>query len=75
MTNTNFDKNCLDNSRTYWLQNMAFIMTKSAIYFSWAFFNDANLHNFAVKIFKFWNCNGYNPLSYCVMRWKVDFYP
>ena len=28
---------------------------------------------FSLKIFKFWNCNGYNPLSYCVMRWEVDF--
>ena len=40
-----------------------------------AYFTDASFRHFAIKIFKLWNCNGYNPLSYCVMRWKVDFYP
>ena len=70
MSNSNFDKNGLDKSGTYWLQYATF-----AIYFGWAFFNDANFHHFVVKIFKFWNCNGYNPLSYCVMRWEVNFYP
>ena len=59
----------------HWLGFVRLCTTAFAIYFGWAFFNDASFHHFAVKIFKFWNCNGYNPLSYCVMRWKVDFYP
>ena len=75
MSKSNFDKNGLDKSGTHWLQYTAFVLFAFAIYFGWAFFNDASFHNFFVKIFKFWNCNGYNPLAYCVMRWKVDFYP
>ena len=75
MSHSSFDKNGIDKSGTHWLQYAAFVVNAFAIYFGWAFFNDANFHHFAVKIFKFWNCNGYNPLSYCVMRWKVDFYP
>ena len=70
MSNSNFDKNGVDKSGTNWLQYAAFV-----IYFGWAFFNDVNFHHFALKILKFWNCNGYNPLSYCLMRWKVDFFP
>ena len=74
MSNSNFDKNCADKSGTHWLQYTAFVVTAFAIYFGWAFFNDVNFHHFAEKIFKFLNCNGYNPLSYCIMRWKVNFY-
>ena len=75
MNKSNFDKNGLDNSGTHWFQYSAFVLTAFAIYFVWAFFNDVSFHHFAEKIFNFWNCNGYNPLNYCVMRWKVDFYP
>ena len=75
MSNSNFDKNGLDNSGMHWLQYVAFVVTAFGIYFGWAFFIDAGFHHFVVKMFKFLNCNGYNPLSYCVMRWKVDFYP
>ena len=42
MTNSNFDKNGLDKSGTHWLQYAAFVVTAFAIYFGWAFFNDAN---------------------------------
>ena len=75
MINSNFDKNGLDKSRTHWLQYAAFVITAFSICFGWAFVNDASFHNFALKIFKLYNCNGYNPLSYCIMRWKVNFYP
>ena len=75
MSNSNFDKNGVDKSGTHWLQYAAFVVTVFAIYFCWSFFNDANFHHFAVKIFKFSNCNEYNLLSYYVMRWKVEFYP
>ncbi len=75
MSNSNLNKNGVDSSGIHWLQYAAFVLTAFAVYFSWAFFNDANFHHFAAKIFKFWNCNGYNPLNYCVMRWKSDFYP
>ena len=75
MNNSNFDKNGLDKSGTHWLQYASFVVTAFAIYFGWAFFNDASFHHSALKILKFWNCNGYNPLSYCLMRWKLDFYP
>ena len=73
MCNSNFDKNGLDKPGSHWLQYAAFVITSFAIDFGWAFFNDASFHHFAVKIFKFLNCNEYNPLIYCVMRWKVDF--
>ena len=75
MSNSGFDKNGVDKFGTHWLQYAALVLTSFAIYFGWAFLNDASFHNFALKILKFLNCNGYNPLSYCVMRWKVDFYP
>ncbi len=74
MSNSNFDKNGVDSSGIHWLQYAAFVATAFAIYFGWAFFNDTNFRHFIIKIFKFWNCNGYNPFNYCVMRWKVDFY-
>ena len=51
MSNTDFDKNGVDSSGIHWLQYAAFITTAFAIYFGWAFFNDANFHNFAIKIF------------------------
>ena len=75
MSNLNFDKNGVDKSGTHWLQYSAFVVTAFGIYFSWAFFYDDSVHHLGVKIFKFWNRNGYNPLSHCIMRWKVDFYP
>ena len=75
MSNSNFDQNGVDKSGKHWLQYAAFVATAFNIYFGWAFFNDAGFHHFAIKIFKFLNCNGYNALSYCVRRWKVDFYP
>ena len=75
MINSNFDKNGVDSFGFHWLQYAAFVVTAFAVFFGWAFFNDANFNHFTVKIFKFLNCNGYKPLSYCVMRWKVDFFP
>jgi len=75
MSNSNFDKNGIDNSGMHWLQYVAFDVTAFAIYFGWAFFNDVSFQLLAVKIFRLWNCNGYNPLKYYVMRWKLDFYP
>ena len=63
MSNSNFDKNGLDNSGTHWLQYAAFVVTAFAIYFGWAFFNDASFQQFRCKnIFKFYNFKGYNPL-------------
>ena len=75
MSNSNFDKNGLDESGFHWLQWAALIITCFAVWFGWAFFYDNSVHYLVIKVFKFWNCNGYNPLSYCVMRWKSDFYP
>ena len=53
MSNSKFDKNGIDKSGTHWLQYAAFVVTAFAIYFGWAFFNDAKFHHFAIKIFKF----------------------
>ena len=75
MSNYNYDKNGVDKFGTHWLQYAAFVVTGFAIYFVWAFFYDSNFHNVIVKIFRFLNCDGYNPQSYCLMRWRVDFYP
>ena len=70
MSNSNFNKNGVDNNGIHWLQYAEFVVTAFAIYFGWAFFNDANFHHFSIKIFKFWNCNGYNPLGYRVRSLK-----
>ncbi len=75
MSNYEFDKNGLDKFGMHWLQYATYIVTAFAIYFGWAFSHDSGFHHFTVKIFKFWNCNGYNPLNYCLMRWKLNFYP
>ena len=74
MSNSNFDKNGVDSAGVHWLQYVAFVVAAFAIYLGWAFLNDLNFHHFAVKIFKFLNCNGYNPVNYCSMLWRVDFY-
>ena len=50
MSNSNFDKNGVDKSGTHWLQYAAFVVTAFAIYFGWAFFNDANFHQFSKNI-------------------------
>ena len=50
MSNSNFDKNGVDESGTHWLQYATFVVTAFAIYFGWVFFNDASFHHFAVKI-------------------------
>ena len=42
MSNSNFDKNGVDNSGIHWLQYAAFVATALAIYFAWAFLNDAS---------------------------------
>ena len=42
MSNSNFNKNGLDKSGTHWLQYYEFVVTTFAIYFDYAFFNDAN---------------------------------
>ena len=68
MSNSNCDKNGVDKSGTHWLQYVAFVVTAFAVYFEWAFFNDASFHKSVLNIFKFWNFNGYNSLSYCVLR-------
>ena len=74
MSNSGFDKNGVDESGMHWLQYAAFVVTAFAIYFGWAYLNDASFHHFIVKIFKFWNCNGYYPLINCILCWKIDFF-
>ncbi len=37
MSNTNFDKNSVDDFGTHRLQYAAFVMTAFVIYFGWAF--------------------------------------
>ena len=74
MSNSNFDKNGVDSSGVHWFQYVAFVATALAIYLD-GLFNNSNFYHFALKIFKFWNCNVYNPLSYCIMHWKINFYP
>ena len=52
MSNSNFDKNGVDKYGTHWLQYAAFVVTAFAVYFGWAFLNDASFHHFALKILK-----------------------
>ena len=75
MSYSSFDKNVLYKSGFHWLQFTAFVVSAFTNYFGWAFFNDASFQHFALKIFKFWNCSGYKPLSNCLMRWTVTIYP
>ena len=49
MSNSNFYKNGVDKSGTHWLQYAAFVVTAFAIYFDWAFLNNANFHQFSIK--------------------------
>ena len=39
----------------------------------WFFFNDAIFHHFAIKIFKFWICNGYNPSPAGAVQNTIEF--
>ena len=73
MSNSDFDKNGVDQFGTHWLQYVALALSAFAVYITWAYYNDASFHNFVVKIFKFLNCNGYNPFSYCMMRLKTAY--
>ena len=73
MSKSDFDKNGVDQSGTHWMQYAALAFSAFAVYTTWAYYNDASFHYFVVKIFKFLNCNGYNPISYCVMRWKTNY--
>ena len=68
MSDSDFDKNGVDKSGTHWLQYVALIFSAFAIFTTWAYYNDPSFHFFVLKIFKFLNCNGYNPFSYCLMR-------
>ena len=73
MSKSDFDKNGVDKSGTHWLQYAALAVSAFAVYTTWAYYNDTSFHSFVVKIFKFINCNGYNPISYCVMRWETAY--
>jgi len=70
LSKSDFDKNGIDESGTHWLQYAALALSAIAIYTTWAYFFNDDFHHFALKIFKFINCNGYNPLSFCIRRFK-----
>ena len=53
MSNSNFDKNGIGKSGTHWLHYAAFVVSALTIVFGWAFLNDVNFHQFAIKIFNF----------------------
>ena len=71
MSKSDFDKNGLDEYGIHWFQYVALVLSAFAIYTTWAYYIDENFHHFVIKIFKFLNCNGYNSISYCIMRWKI----
>tara|TARA_Y100001978_G_C23469135_1_gene326123 strand:- start:149 stop:370 length:222 start_codon:yes stop_codon:yes gene_type:complete len=73
MSNSDFDKNGVDSTGTHWMQYAALAFSAIAVYITWAYYNNSSFHYFIVKIFKFLNCNGYNPISYCVLRWKNPY--
>jgi len=73
MSKLDFDKNGVDKYGTHWLQYAALALSAFAIYSTWAYYFDDSFHFFVVKIFKFLNCNGYNPITYCVIRWKIAY--
>tara|TARA_Y100000589_G_scaffold309134_1_gene326302 strand:+ start:3847 stop:4068 length:222 start_codon:yes stop_codon:yes gene_type:complete len=73
MSKSDFDKNGIDKSGTHWLQYAALAFGAFAVYTTWAYYNDAIFHHFVIKIFKLLNCSGYNPISYCLMRWRTVY--
>ena len=73
MSKSEFDKNGIDQYGTHWLQYAALIFSAFVVYSTWAYYNDETFHYFVIKIFKFLNCNGYNSISYCLMRWQVSY--
>ncbi len=73
MSKSDFDKNGLDQFGTHWLQYFALAFSAFVVYLTWAYYNDASFHYLVQKIFKFLNCNGYNSISYCIMRWKTSY--
>ena len=70
MSKSDFDKNGIDESGTHWLQYAALALSAIAVYTTWAYFFNDDFHHFVLKLFKFLNCNGYNPLSFCIRRFK-----
>ena len=60
LSNSDFDKNGLDNYGVHWLQYAAFAVSGFAIFTTWAFFYDERFHNFVMNIFRFINCSGFN---------------
>ena len=56
MSNSNFDKNGLDNSETHWLQYAEFVSTAFAFYFWMGFFNAANF----ITLLQKFSSYGYN---------------
>ena len=73
MSKSDFDKNGVDSTGTHWMQYAALIFSAFVVYTSWAYYNNDSFHYFVVKMFKFLNCNGYNPISYCILRWKTAY--
>ena len=73
MSNSDFDKNGVDSTGTHWMQYAALAFSAFAVYITWAYYYDDNFHYFILKIFKFLNCDGYNPLSYCLMRFETAY--
>ncbi len=60
MSNSNFNKNGLDDSGTHWLQYLAFGITIILFLSIWLYFRDPNYQNFINNIFKIINCSGFN---------------
>ena len=73
MRKSDFDKYGVDHSGTHWMQYAALAFSAFAVYTTWAYYNNISFHYFVIKIFKFLNCSGYNPISYCVMSWKTNY--
>ena len=60
LSNTDFDKNGLDNYGIHWLQYAAFAVSCFAVFTTWAFFYDERFHYFILNIFRVINCSGFN---------------
>ena len=60
MSNSDFDKNGLDDYGIHWLQYAAFAVSGFFIFTTWAFFYDGRFHNFIMNILKVINCSGFN---------------
>ena len=60
MSNSNFDKDGLDDFGVHWLQYLAFGLSILFGILIWLYFRDNDFQTFIQHLFKIINCSGFN---------------